>query len=101
MLRMSLAESVEVNVVNINTHVCFGDSFYRDGQDAAEQREAPPGPLQRREKLIQERSLVEVKTGQLRSYQPSRVERASAQRLTGGRVLLRRRSESCSGGWRS
>lgn len=41
--------------------VCFYDWCFRVGPDAAEQRDALPGLLHRRDKLIQKRRLVEVK----------------------------------------
>lgn len=46
---------------NMKWPVCFYDWCFRVGPDAAEQRDALPGPLHRRDKLIQKRRLVEVK----------------------------------------
>lgn len=41
--------------------VCFYDWRFRAGSEAAEQRDVLPGPLHRRDTLIQKRKLVEVK----------------------------------------
>lgn len=46
---------------NIKCPVCFYDWCFRVGPDAAEQRDALPGPMHRRDKLIQKRGQVEVK----------------------------------------
>lgn len=64
---------------NLKGPACFYDWCFRVGPDAVEQRDASPGPLHQRDKLIQERRLVEVKKAsrshsRLRGWRPCPAE---------------------------
>ncbi|TNM99896.1 hypothetical protein fugu_012929, partial [Takifugu bimaculatus] len=75
-LRLAVCHATSVDPVKPKTGQCLTRREQRDGLDVAEQRDASPGPLQRRDKLVRERRLVEEDIAQLQRRLAELTERS-------------------------